>query len=618
MPWGESLPTANTATSLTSKVTHQYALDNLDKCQSLGECSLVIGPHMFPNTRFYVAPAKPGKAAAVRKSRGSNKRQSTTPPTVVFEFTENPGALWVFPPDAVIEPTTMTAPFEVLVSFCLPSKMASPQPLIMQISQVNDALLDHLQRAVATNSALVQALTQKSEASDASSEIPLDYFLPCELPSTLLDDPEFHKYIHTLTTTSSHVETPSLTPSHFPVAGASATETAEASTLKRHIDAAESISQGASRATAEFGDEAPKVTKRVKSYYEGPDTTPSPKKSGGKTGSTKRAPGTGSYNNNPGGTKKCQYCGCKTTPMWRRGPAGPGTLCNACGVKWKHGKILQGVTSEDMAQMVAEQAQQVTDGDEDKSSKPVSQNATPKGKPGKSTGTTKTGARKSVSASQNKSPGSGTTGKRATKATNPVDPPSGQPPMDPAMVSIKDESSETDASLPPPVENHQAGKGTAKTSPKSTKRRRVVSPAKTGHTVDTPSKTSAPLNLVQVSFGPHNATFKTPHCSMNLLEDQLQLSLCKPNYPDAQVSLYKETIVHTDWQTLNSLPDTSYALNVLQMQIKVTSYLTRFDVELLNPDRNEGTINFYFSTNRQFTTLNTLENYLREYLEVEN
>ena len=29
--------------------------------------------------------------------------------------------------------------------------------------------------------------------------------------------------------------------------------------------------------------------------------------------------------------------------MWRRGPGGPGTLCNACGVKWKHGKILVGV-----------------------------------------------------------------------------------------------------------------------------------------------------------------------------------------------------------------------------------------------------------------------------------
>lgn len=44
-------------------------------------------------------------------------------------------------------------------------------------------------------------------------------------------------------------------------------------------------------------------------------------------------------------TKKCLYCGSKSTPMWRRGPQGAGTLCNACGVKWKHGKILNGVNT---------------------------------------------------------------------------------------------------------------------------------------------------------------------------------------------------------------------------------------------------------------------------------
>ncbi|KAI8872318.1 hypothetical protein GQ42DRAFT_161416 [Ramicandelaber brevisporus] len=43
--------------------------------------------------------------------------------------------------------------------------------------------------------------------------------------------------------------------------------------------------------------------------------------------------------------KRCEYCGSRSTPMWRRGPAGAGTLCNACGVKWKNGKILHGVTT---------------------------------------------------------------------------------------------------------------------------------------------------------------------------------------------------------------------------------------------------------------------------------
>eukprot|EP01133_Synstelium_polycarpum_P010925 gene10925-12732_t len=31
----------------------------------------------------------------------------------------------------------------------------------------------------------------------------------------------------------------------------------------------------------------------------------------------------------------CEFCGCTTTPTWRRGPSGKGSLCNACGIKWR-------------------------------------------------------------------------------------------------------------------------------------------------------------------------------------------------------------------------------------------------------------------------------------------
>jgi GATA zinc finger len=34
------------------------------------------------------------------------------------------------------------------------------------------------------------------------------------------------------------------------------------------------------------------------------------------------------------GGRTCEFCHTNKTPMWRRGPSGKGTLCNACGVRW--------------------------------------------------------------------------------------------------------------------------------------------------------------------------------------------------------------------------------------------------------------------------------------------
>lgn len=41
---------------------------------------------------------------------------------------------------------------------------------------------------------------------------------------------------------------------------------------------------------------------------------------------------------NPG-NRQCLNCFCTSTPMWRRGPDGVASLCNACGVKFKAGKL---------------------------------------------------------------------------------------------------------------------------------------------------------------------------------------------------------------------------------------------------------------------------------------
>ncbi|XP_024021768.1 GATA transcription factor 1 [Morus notabilis] len=38
--------------------------------------------------------------------------------------------------------------------------------------------------------------------------------------------------------------------------------------------------------------------------------------------------------------RKCQHCGADKTPQWRAGPYGPKTLCNACGVRYKSGRLV--------------------------------------------------------------------------------------------------------------------------------------------------------------------------------------------------------------------------------------------------------------------------------------
>uniref|UniRef100_A0A7N0TD98 GATA transcription factor n=1 Tax=Kalanchoe fedtschenkoi TaxID=63787 RepID=A0A7N0TD98_KALFE len=41
-----------------------------------------------------------------------------------------------------------------------------------------------------------------------------------------------------------------------------------------------------------------------------------------------------------GGVRRCSHCASEKTPQWRTGPMGPKTLCNACGVRYKSGRLV--------------------------------------------------------------------------------------------------------------------------------------------------------------------------------------------------------------------------------------------------------------------------------------
>lgn len=67
--------------------------------------------------------------------------------------------------------------------------------------------------------------------------------------------------------------------------------------------------------------------------YPSPARVNTPKKRG-------RKPKTSITGDGASGERRCMHCGVQKTPQWRAGPLGPKTLCNACGVRFKSGRLL--------------------------------------------------------------------------------------------------------------------------------------------------------------------------------------------------------------------------------------------------------------------------------------
>ncbi|RKP36297.1 hypothetical protein BJ085DRAFT_33136 [Dimargaris cristalligena] len=468
----------------------------------------MIGPHCFYQTRFYSCPGSPQPIPAYGPS---------VSPQVVFQFAENPSGWWRFPASAVIEPTTMIAPYHVLASFDLPPDFSSQQPLVMSLVGVSEDLLSALEAVTApTAFSLVPISTHNS----TSYSVPLDYFLPCELPPSLLEEPDFPTYVNTFI--ADHVHALVSPTGSGPIAGARHPSQPPPSTPSSSTKASSVEGKNDTKRSRQHVQASVEVNPRT------PNAKPTPPK-----GSSKKSSATPvTYNNNPGGTKQCQYCGNTTTPMWRRGPAGPGTLCNACGVKWKHGKILKGVT--EVTGPVMDQANRSA--------------GSSKSAPGHGTGKT---PKKTLSLNKGGSTPSSTNS--PSGKVRPVPRPPTKPSLFQAITEFED-----------PVTGAIRSFGSAKGG---------------GGRADS----AGPIVIqsgtvfshgVQVSFGPRNATFQGARCGFSVLDDHLAIALSKPHYPSTTVSLFKETIEVTRFKHLSSMPNLNTG-PVLKIEIEVTTYLTR-------------------------------------------
>lgn len=68
-------------------------------------------------------------------------------------------------------------------------------------------------------------------------------------------------------------------------------------------------------------------------------TPPATNKAKKKKKSPPAAAGVGREEAVPPAVRKCMHCEIQKTPQWRAGPMGPKTLCNACGVRYKSGRL---------------------------------------------------------------------------------------------------------------------------------------------------------------------------------------------------------------------------------------------------------------------------------------
>ncbi|RKP23019.1 hypothetical protein SYNPS1DRAFT_31287 [Syncephalis pseudoplumigaleata] len=348
------IPSSHVSNHTTAPAANHEAGASNGEPELVGSCTVVIGPHMFPDTRFFRFPCQPSTLSTSSSAAGIDGHGDTAmaegvdaasggPYQLAFEFRENPTDRWLLPEDAVIEALTMSAPYEIIATFRLPSPHADGgggasskvpgQHITMHFSEVSEELWQAIRAASGDQEEAIQRLVKDIQVNLDEALGPMH--MAFDRPPTLAE------------ILGSRTENDDRIALYGGRDGTGSVNPAKLSKppKKRASDANLSTpdTRRATKKTKTATGASPKKAKK---------STAASTSTGGNGGGAGSSGGNGALHDTNGattptttGTKKCMYCNCKNTPMWRRGPQGAGTLCNACGVKWKHGKILQGVTS---------------------------------------------------------------------------------------------------------------------------------------------------------------------------------------------------------------------------------------------------------------------------------
>ncbi|KAF9362027.1 hypothetical protein BGX26_006544 [Mortierella sp. AD094] len=621
-----------------------------------GVCTVRIGPHMFLDTKFYTVlnPPSPSHTATIDHSQavdssgtkqtdeqeqqqqpvvvsasaaGPSPRPRRPQHQVVMEFKENPGAIWLFPEEASLEftPANDRDSAQITASFCLPvpGKSGSNghrsefthQPTTMIIQHATAALREGLELAVKGPLITYRFTGHKPK--------------PAPSPSRQ----------HNLSTYS---EDPSeiLGSGKQTANNNNNSNTNNASPTKRKSDVViESQKSSKPKRPREQDEKAPSSKK----------ATSGSKKSGASGLSSTSAQ-----------QKRCGYCDCTTTPMWRRGPNGPSTLCNACGVKWKHGKILQDPNDTHQTQKPGSSMSTSSATGSSSSSAPHRPYNSKVMKEALENGRSRLAEDKKLQKLNSKKsahgPVHGEYGEKLDSIENsgtrahggermipvkkrhlakvssvsppgprmvpihelgdPTKTPSKFPPMSrkhgyedavPAALNgrIKQSRNGFGRHEPPADPMSSSASTTSSQSELNESRLEVSKRVVTSVLKPTPEENLSlytrnrytnntatfPLHFptISIAFGPNNAYYTYPNCAMVLYENHFQIKLIQDG-ERTEIDVWKEGIEGTEFKAV----DVGDGESMIIMKALLRQYLTRFDKELLNPDRNESLIVFRF------------------------
>ncbi|KAG0053250.1 hypothetical protein BGZ83_001420 [Gryganskiella cystojenkinii] len=581
-----------------------------------GVCTVSIGPHIFLDTKFFTVTnpitdtSTSDETFEVKSDSGPTTARQLHRPRhqVVLEFKENANTQWLFPDEASLEffPANERDSAQISASFNLPlhdqtNRQGKPRAgadqdiaVDMTISHATAALWEGLELAVKGPRTINRTGVHRSQAVGHRSRTSSTYD---EDPSEILGSGK-----------------------------KSTTQNRDSSPTKRKQDAVM---------------DSFKTTKPKKLKQEQPEEK-SPNKKAAVNNASPRKNGVSAPSTGPSSHQKhCGYCHCTSTPMWRRGPLGPSTLCNACGVKWKHGKIMQDVTETQDSKPQNAPSTASSSGSSTSHSAPRSSSSkvgkesanNSHGRPPEDQGGhNRTGSKKATASTGSSSHGS----RRDSKISEPEkmvpvkkrhsvpSAPTGSLPNGPRMVPIHEldnreqppalkknglthlldvASEELKSTLLASAAQAQAAAKLQQHQQQSAST--VVVPAPIpNHSQEESSLALYPLRntftnntatfplhfpTISVGFGPNNASYNYPNCAVVLYENYFQIQLVQAGERTA-IDVWKEGIEGTEFQVV----DAGDGENMIVMKALSRQYLTRFDKELLNPDRNETLIVFRF------------------------